>query len=373
MGQHLVLVLQLHAKHRVRQRLNHGSHHFDGIFLPAFTRLLVFLLWPWSHALLCSTSANSCVKSCCLPDWPCRFFRPRQNPRPIFRYRYGVLEVRRIAAVRRHRRPLVVQHSHARAARVHHRFDGQHHALLQFRALPWRTVIRQLRILVHLRADPVAHKLAHHRISVLFHPLLHRGRYISQAIPRPDLRDALLQRFPRHAQQLLALRRHLAHRDRQRRVAEVPFQLDAEIHRKNVALAQLARRRWNPVHHFLIDRSAHRARIPPVALERRTRAVFLRVTLGELVQLFRRDARPDHRAHFRQRAPDDLPCAVHLLQLRRRFTDDHRALPRASQFHLMRGLLPPPLHHHPQFPTRRASGNSSPAVPSAVRTPRIVL
>src|SRR5271155_2075763 len=372
MRQHLVLVLQLHAKHRVRQRLNHGRHYFDGIFLPAFARILLFLLWPWSHALLYFTPANSCVKSRCLPDRPRGFFWPRQNPRSIFRHGHSVLEVRRITAVRGPRGPLIIQHSHARAARVHHRLDGQHHALLQLGALTRRTVIRQLRIFVHLGADSVAHKLAHHRISVLLHPLLHRGRYISQAISRPDLRDALLQRFPRHAQQLLALRRHLAHRNRQRRVAKIPVQLDAEIHRKNVAFTQLPRRRWNPVHHFLIDRSAHRARIPPVALERRTRAVFLRVTLGELVQLFRRDARPDHRAHFRQRAPDDLPRAIHLLQLRRRFTDDHRALPRASQFHLMRGLLPRPLHHRPPSPTRRASGNNSPAARSAVRTPQIV-
>src|SRR5271156_3351027 len=60
MRQHLVFILQLHAKHRVRQRLNYGSHYFDGIFLPAFARLLIFLLWPWSHALLCSTPANFC-------------------------------------------------------------------------------------------------------------------------------------------------------------------------------------------------------------------------------------------------------------------------------------------------------------------------
>src|SRR5580692_5057721 len=60
MRQHLVLVLELHAKHRVRQRLNHGSHYFDGIFLPALARVLLFLLWPWSHALLCSTPANFC-------------------------------------------------------------------------------------------------------------------------------------------------------------------------------------------------------------------------------------------------------------------------------------------------------------------------
>src|SRR5271156_2107201 len=289
MRQHLVLVLQLHAKHRVRQRLNHGRHYFDGIFLPAFARILLFLLWPWSHALLYFTQANSYVKSRCLPDRTSRFFWPRQNPRSIFRHGPSVLEVRRIAAVRRHRGPLIIQHSHARAACVDHRLDRQHHPLLQLWALSRRTVIRQLRVFVHLRADPVAHELAHHRISILFHPLLHRGRYVSQAISRPDLRDALLQRFTRHAQQLLAFRRHFAHRHRQRRVAKIPAQLHSEIHRENVALAQFPRRRWNPVHHFLIDRSAHRARIPTVALERRSRTMLLRVPLGELIQLFRRD------------------------------------------------------------------------------------
>src|SRR3984885_14686718 len=310
--------------------------------------------------------------SCLLPDRSRRFFRPRQNPRSIFRHGHGVLEVRRIATVCRHRRPLVIQHPHARATRVYHRLDGQHHALLQLRALSRGTIIRQLRVFVHLRADSVAHKLAHHRISVLFHPLLHGGRYVPQAIARPDLRDALLQRFPCHAQQLLALRRHLAHRHRQPRIAKIPAQLHSEVHRKNVAFAQFPRRRWNPVHHFLVDRSANRARIPAVTLERRPRAVLLRVTLGELIQLFRRDARPDHGAHFRQRSPHDLPRAIHLLQLRRRFTDDHRALPRASRSHSMRGLRPPLLHHRPLFPARRASGNNPPAAASAARTPRIV-
>src|SRR5271170_1091809 len=310
--------------------------------------------------------------SCRLPDRPCRFFRPRQNPRSVLCYRHRVLKMRRIAAVRRYRRPLIVQHSHARTARIHHRLDREHHALLQLGTLARRSVIRQLRVLVHLRADSVAHEFAHHRIPVLFYPLLHRCRYVAQAIPCPDLRDALFQRFPRHAQQLLALRRHLPNWHRQRRVAKIPAQLHSEIHRKNVALAQFPRCRWNPVHHFLIDRSAHRARITAIAFERGSRPVLLRVTFGELIQLFRRDARPDHRAHFLQRTPDDLPRAVHLFQFRRRFTDDHRALPRASEFRSMRGLLLPLRHHHSLLPARHASGNNSPAVRSAVRTPRIV-
>src|SRR5580693_5434747 len=60
MGQHLVLIFQLHAKHGIRKRLDHGRHHLDGVLFPAaFTRLLLFLLWPWFHALLSATPANS--------------------------------------------------------------------------------------------------------------------------------------------------------------------------------------------------------------------------------------------------------------------------------------------------------------------------
>src|SRR5580704_3649988 len=70
MGQHLVLVFQFHAKHRVGQRFDHGRHHFNGILFSALTRLLVFLLWPWSHALLCFTPANFCFLPLTRPDPP---------------------------------------------------------------------------------------------------------------------------------------------------------------------------------------------------------------------------------------------------------------------------------------------------------------
>src|SRR5208282_2166508 len=42
-GQHLMLVFELDAKHRVRQRLDDSRHHFDGVFLATFARLL--LVW----------------------------------------------------------------------------------------------------------------------------------------------------------------------------------------------------------------------------------------------------------------------------------------------------------------------------------------
>src|SRR5215471_21802269 len=73
MRQYLVLVLQLHAKHSVRQRLNHRGHHFNGIllgisgvaFLLFFKRLLGHMLpepakRPANTTLL-TTTARSCL------------------------------------------------------------------------------------------------------------------------------------------------------------------------------------------------------------------------------------------------------------------------------------------------------------------------
>ena len=56
---------------------------------------------------------------------------------------------------------------------------------------------------------------------------------------------------------------YLADRNGKRGVAKVAVQLHSEIHRQNVAFAQLTRGRRNPVHDFLVDRRAHRARDIP--------------------------------------------------------------------------------------------------------------
>src|ERR1700678_2247297 len=57
----LVVFLQLPDKHRVRQRLDHGSHYFDGIFLTALSGCFLFFLGPCSVALRFSPPANFCV------------------------------------------------------------------------------------------------------------------------------------------------------------------------------------------------------------------------------------------------------------------------------------------------------------------------
>ena len=186
---------------------------------------------------------------------------------------------------------------------------------------------------MHLRSDTVADKFPHNRETVLFDPLLDRGRNISQAIAGPNLFDSLLQRFARHSQQLLPLRSYFSHRDRQRRVGEITVQLHAEIHGQNVPFANLPLRRRNAVHHFLIDRGAHRTRISAISFESRPRMMLCGEGFGKLVEFLGRDARPNDGAHLFERTPDDLPGLVHLFEFFRRFTDDHLAPPRARKSH----------------------------------------
>src|SRR5216684_2924641 len=79
-------------------------------------------------------------------------FGPRQNPRAVGGDRHGVLEMRRGAAVRCFRHPLIT-HAHFRASCVHHRLDGNNHAFLQPRAAPCVAVIRQVGLVMHLGSD----------------------------------------------------------------------------------------------------------------------------------------------------------------------------------------------------------------------------
>ncbi len=64
--------------------------------------------------------------------------------------------------------------------------------------------------------------------------------------------------------------------------------------------AQLARRRRNAVHDFLVHRRAQRRGKPAIALERRLRAAVAHQALGQPVEVRRRDARRHRRFEFRE-------------------------------------------------------------------------
>src|SRR5256885_1333090 len=135
-----------------------------------------------------------------LPRRPGHLFRPRQDPRPVGGNCHGVLEMGRGATVGSFRHPLV-PHPHFRAARVDHRLDRDDHALLQPRAASLVTVVRQIGLVVHFRANPVPHELAHHRETVLLHPALHGVADIAEAVAPTQLVARAIQPFPCHIPQ----------------------------------------------------------------------------------------------------------------------------------------------------------------------------
>src|SRR5579864_2068960 len=106
----------------------------------------------------------------------------RQNHRPIFCYRDAMLEVRAETAVRCHSRPLVAEHARLRLAEIHHGLNCQHHTFSQLCAMTARSEVRDLRLFMQFRPDPVSHEFANHAESGSFHVFLHRRSNVSHRV-----------------------------------------------------------------------------------------------------------------------------------------------------------------------------------------------
>src|SRR6267378_3407051 len=313
--QDLVLVFQLNAKHRVGQRFNHRGHDFNGVLLGiSGVAFLFFLANRSRHSLPCLFHRFNARSLQLLPRRPGHFSRSRQNPRPVSGNCHGVLEMRRGAAIRRFRHPLVA-HANFRAAGIHHRLDGDDHAFLQPRAASRVTVVRQVGLVVHPRADAVPDELPHHRKTVLLHPTLHRVADIPEPVARPHLVDRAIQRFAGYIDQLLHFRPNLPHRNSHRRIPVVAVHFHPEINRDDIALAQLPLRRRNPVNDLAVHRRAQHAGITAVTLERRLAWPPGDFFLGKLLEVHRRDSRLYRASQRGQDFVNDKPGAVHLFQL----------------------------------------------------------
>src|SRR5438046_3563525 len=81
-----------------------------------------------------------------------------QNDRSIPGHGHAVLEVGAITAIRGHRCPIVFQDAGSGFAGVDHRLYGQHHAISEPRATTAGTKIRDLRLFMEPRSNPVANK-----------------------------------------------------------------------------------------------------------------------------------------------------------------------------------------------------------------------
>ena len=99
---------------------------------------------------------------------------PRYNLRPSLRQNYraisgdgdAVFEVSAVAAVGGDSGPLIAQETGFRLSVIHHRLDGDDHALAQSGTPSSGTKVWNLRLFVQTRADSVSNELAHHAEAV---------------------------------------------------------------------------------------------------------------------------------------------------------------------------------------------------------------
>ena len=203
---------------------------------------------------------------------------------PLRRDGHGVLEMGRQAAVLAVDGPAVGAHPDAPIAHIHHRLDGEDHALLEQVAGARAPVVRDLGVLVHLAAHPVPHQGADHREAVLLDPLLDGGGDVAQAVAGPALLDAVEERGLGGVEQARGHRRHRADRDRDGGVGHPAVEHHAHVHRQDVAALELVDA-GDAVDHHRVGRRADRAREAAVALEGGLGALGADVLLGRLVEL----------------------------------------------------------------------------------------
>ena len=92
-------------------------------------------------------------------------------------------------------RPPIILDKDVGAPGVDHRLDGDHQAGRQPPPLPRLPVVRDVGLLVHLVADPVAHELADDRVAVGLGVRLDGPADVAQPVARDADRDGPFQRL----------------------------------------------------------------------------------------------------------------------------------------------------------------------------------
>src|SRR6267154_69700 len=147
-----------------------------------------------------------------------------------------MLEVCAVAAVERYGRPFIAQNLGLGTPRIHHRFDRQHHAFGQLRALALLAKVRNLRRFVQFGPNAVTYELSYYAEPVRFHMLLNRRPHVSNRVADLNLLDALVQRSLSYFEQLLQLRSYLfAHGNRNRSISVITIKNYAAVDGNDVA------------------------------------------------------------------------------------------------------------------------------------------
>src|SRR5712671_1358732 len=322
-GKDAVAVLQLDGEHRVRERFDDRSFNFDRVFL--------------GHGRRCSLSQHECRpegpthERVAYQNWPNAANGPppsdgREDFRPVFRYCDGVLEVGRQRAIARDDGPAVRLDLDVGSAEGQHRLDCQADARREGQPADAGAVIRNLRLLVHLRADPVADELADDAVAAWRGDVLDRGRDVADAGARDGHGDPGHHRQASRFDEGFDLCRRSSDNERPRAVA-VPSVVDrAGVDRHDLADLDRAVAR-DAVDDLVVDRDAEarreRVALVAVALERGDGTRGPNVALGDPVQMSGRDAGLQLGLDERQDLGDDPAGGPHLLDLAARLAGHH--------------------------------------------------
>ena len=234
-------------------------------------------------------------------------------------------------AIARHDGPAVVQRADAARAQIQHRLDAQHHAGLEQRPASRRAVVRDLRLLVHAAAAPVAHEFANHRDAAGVRHPLDGVRHVAE--PRAGLRrgDGLHQRPFRVRQK--PQHRGIRHVDGDclRVVTDEAVVPHPHVDAHDVAVLDLPVA-GDAVDDGFVDGNASLRRIAHVAEERALHPERRHRVAGEVVEFLRGHAGLHGRAHDAQHL-GGLPARLaHDVKLFRCLDDDR------SRHSLPRGL-----------------------------------
>src|SRR5215831_19749369 len=118
-----------------------------------------------------------------------------------------MLKMRAVAAVGGNCSPFIVQDTGSRLARIHHRLDGNHHALTQTSTVSADSEIRDLWLFVQPGTNAVSDKLPHHAEAVGLHVFLYRRPDIANRVTDPGSLNSPVERRFCYFQQLSQLLR----------------------------------------------------------------------------------------------------------------------------------------------------------------------
>src|ERR1700740_2470181 len=97
-------------------------------------------------------------------------------------------------------RPIVLKQHHARFSNIDHWLNRQGHSRLELRSRSGSSVVRNLRFLVEIPADPVTDELSHDTESVLLDGVLNGGADHAEATAFSRLFDADIEGVFRNLQ-----------------------------------------------------------------------------------------------------------------------------------------------------------------------------